>query len=615
MNALTTQPVSIGDGFMNLVTGLGNANGKTAGNSYFILPPTQYELEAAFRTSAWFRKIVTTRPRDSVRKWRGWQADKPDIELLEAEEKRLNVRQKVLQALIWEQQFGGAAIVIGPLPGISTLLPLELDKIKAQSIEYLTVLTRYQITAHGMRTDPRDPWCDQPEHFTIRYGMGETLRLHPSRVIAFRGERVSNEMTGGEYWGDSVWMRLEQAVTPVDASSAVMAALMQEAKVDIVRANDMMMNVASAEGEKLYMRRFMLSNMLKSVANTVLLDKNDEWDQKTINWDGIPEVVTMQMTIMAGAAGYPLTRLLGTQSKGLGNGGEADLANYYDDVSTCQQLDITPELAQLDEILIRSATGARNPATWYEWHPLWEMSETEKAAVAKVRAETAQIVQNMQIVPNDAFTKAFQNQLIESGEYPGLDVAIEESAQTAASEDPDFNKELPPEEVDPNAETDPAKIGDAAPRPLYVRRDVLNVKDIAKWAKAQGLPDILPGLHVTLAYSREPVDWIKMGTAWGNMQSDGSGSMTIAAGGPRVVEGLGDHGAVLMFASSDLSWRNREMREAGASWDYPDYQPHFSLLKELPDGLDLTKIEPYRGKIELGPEIFEPIKEKPIGGA
>jgi hypothetical protein len=46
------------------------------------------------------------------------------------------------------------------------------------------------------------------------------------------------------------------------------------------------------------------------------------------------------------------------------------------------------------------------------------------------------------------------------------------------------------------------------------------------------------------------------------------------------------------------------MREAGASWDWPDYQPHISLSKAP---VDLSKIEPYRGEIVLGPEIFEEI--------
>jgi hypothetical protein len=64
--------------------------------------------------------------------------------------------------------------------------------------------------------------------------------------------------------------------------------------------------------------------------------------------------------------------------------------------------------------------------------------------------------------------------------------------------------------------------------------------------------------------------------------------------------------AVLMFASSQLYWRHREIVEAGASHDFPDYTPHVSLT-ESP--VDLSGVEPYRGRIVLGPEIFEELRE------
>ncbi|WP_438802171.1 hypothetical protein, partial [Enterobacter hormaechei] len=40
--------------------------------------------------------------------------------------------------------------------------------------------------------------------------------------------------------------------------------------------------------------------------------------------------------------------------------------------------------------------------------------------------------------------------------------------------------------------------------------------------------------------------------------------------------------------------------------DYPDYTLHISLTKAT---VDLSKVEPYRGRIVLGPEIFEEIRE------
>lgn len=144
-------------------------------------------------------------------------------------------------------------------------------------------------------------------------------------------------------------------------------------------------------------------------------------------------------------------------------------------------------------------------------------------------------------------------------------------------------------------------IEDWAPKTLYVRRDVLNRDEIVKWARSQGFTDIVPDLHVTITYSTTPVDWMKMGESW-------RGKLEVEAGGPRLVEALGPDGKykVLLFTAYELVSRNAEMREKGASFSWEEYQPHISI--QLGGDLDLAKVEPYTGKIMLGPEIFEEIR-------
>jgi hypothetical protein len=169
-----------------------------------------------------------------------------------------------------------------------------------------------------------------------------------------------------------------------------------------------------------------------------------------------------------------------------------------------------------------------------------------------------------------------------------------------------------PGEDDPEdvAQADPPRMAanDATPRPLYVSRKLLNAGDVIAWAKAQGFETTLPAadLHVTVAFSRAPVDWMKAGESW---SGDGKGNLTVQAGGPRMVEALGDKGAVvLLFASHDLDWRHRALREAGASWDWAEYQPHVTLSYRA-GAVDLAAVEPYRGPLVFGPEIFEALDD------
>lgn len=146
----------------------------------------------------------------------------------------------------------------------------------------------------------------------------------------------------------------------------------------------------------------------------------------------------------------------------------------------------------------------------------------------------------------------------------------------------------------------------SAPRTLYLSRKLLNGDELLAWAAKQGFKNTLKAsdLHVTVAYSRRPIDWMEVGDTW---TGDSKGNLVVRAGGPRVVERMGDEGPIaLLFASSELAWRNGSIRDTGASWDWPDYQPHVTITYDA-EGVDLSKVEPFRGELRFGPEIFAEI--------
>lgn len=134
--------------------------------------------------------------------------------------------------------------------------------------------------------------------------------------------------------------------------------------------------------------------------------------------------------------------------------------------------------------------------------------------------------------------------------------------------------------------------------PLYVRRDLRNIDEFTAWATAQGFDEVNDDLHVTVLYSKTPVDWDDMG----NRDTD---VLVVPAGGERSIEVLGDEGAVaLVFASTVLARRHGEMIGDGASSDYDAYVPHVTINTSgtIPDGAVA-----YDGELIFGPEIFETI--------
>lgn len=138
-------------------------------------------------------------------------------------------------------------------------------------------------------------------------------------------------------------------------------------------------------------------------------------------------------------------------------------------------------------------------------------------------------------------------------------------------------------------------------KPLYVNRKLLNAQAVIDWAVSQGFTEVLPAkeLHVTVAYSKAPVDWdtVKI-----------KPNKILNRSEDRVVAPLGEEGAVVLkFQSRQLFKRWQEILDAGASWDHESYTPHITLTYKK-QSIDLSAVEPYNGPLELGPEVYEEIQ-------
>lgn len=646
------------DGLRNLLSGLGTSNDKQAAATWGLVIPSRQEIDASYRGTWLGRKVHDIPAKDMTREWRAWQADDDQIEAIEKEEMRLQLRIKCRKALTLARLYGGAAIFMG-LPG-DTSQPAP-KVIQKGALRYLHVLHRHELTLGDQMRDPESDIAGLPSRFAWN-SSGRTDRevnIHPSRLICFTGNDLPDGSMGGEidswFWGDPLLVAIRDALLSNDTATAAISSLLNEAKYDVVHIPGLMDSLSSAEYEKQLMERFNIAALLKSITNTLILDGGDgsenggeKWEVRKQDFNGLPEIQRTMFQLVSGASDIPATRLIGQSPSGMNATGDSDTRNYYDRLSSEQESELTPALYPLDEYVIQSATGGRDPSIYYEWNPLWQMTPKEKAERDYIVSQTAEKYATMNAIPEDAFAAAIQNRLIEDNVFPGLEAAIEESEvelEFGQEPDPALDPEaLPQPANDPQAPANVAKaamsgnsrrrvandrarsrlrkrramdrdagellLTDAKPRTLYVSRKVLNADDILSWARGQGLKGLEAAseLHVTVTFSRAPVDWLKMGDNW---SGNGKGEIEIAAGGPRLVEPLGSEGAiVLMFASSELAWRHESMKQNGASWDFDEYQPHITISYQ-PQEIDLAGVEPYRGPIRLGPEIFEEISGSP----
>lgn len=174
-----------------------------------------------------------------------------------------------------------------------------------------------------------------------------------------------------------------------------------------------------------------------------------------------------------------------------------------------------------------------------------------------------------------------------------------QTAETAAAEDAEEPVEEPAENT-------------VVPT-LYLSRDVTNEDVIKEWAKAHGLPELNDDLHVTLGYSKTPVDIDKYHSLVTIPETirldnpDGTGrSLTL----------LGDNldSVVLQLSSVEIDQLgrfNKAVSDAGGTWEYPEYLAHVTLftISETFDKSILTTIPAFQGTIELGPEQYAPVSD------
>ncbi len=269
-----------------------------------------------------------------------------------------------------------------------------------------------------------------PAWYEISTGTRSQLKIHPSRLVLFRGNPIPDDRYGLAYiergWGDSVLLSVVEAIKNADATVANVASLVFEAKINVFRIPNLMECLGDPKQRAQMQERFRLAAVMKGINGDLILDKEEEFEQRTANFGSLPDIMDRMLQIVSGAADIPATRLLSQAPAGMSATGESDTRNYYDRLSSMQTLDMDPAMAALNECLIRSALGSRPPEVHYNWRPLWQPTAKEHAEIGKLTAETIKTIADTRLINDDALSQAAANMLIESGVMPGLEAAIEE---------------------------------------------------------------------------------------------------------------------------------------------------------------------------------------------
>lgn len=431
------------DTLVNLLSGMGTDKDKAQAAGFQQKWLSKWELDSMYQTD-WLAGAMIDCPCDDLtREWRTWEGGPNQRAAMMRTERKLRVRHVINFALKMARLYGGSAILIGD-GAADPSVELDVAKIAKGGIQYLHVLSRYEIWSALIDRDPISPYFGEPSYYTLvspgslaenAYGVQNqpghgAVRIHPSRVVRFLGQAHLEITTTWDGWGLPTLQRSYDAIRNVGAAAQNLAAMTYEAKLDIIKIPGMTQNIMSIDYQSKLLTRFAMANKTKSTSNALVLDAEEDWEQKQIGFANFPEVIRIFLEMAAGAADIPLTRLLGTTAKGLNNDGGGDLRNYYDMLRARQETELRPGLERLD-MALKAHSGVGQDEMDFDWVPLWQIREDEKAAIEMQAAQRDAIYGASGAFPPSAIRKGIQNALIAAKTYPGLEEAIEAAGDEA----------------------------------------------------------------------------------------------------------------------------------------------------------------------------------------
>lgn len=276
------------------------------------------------------------------------------------------------EAATWARLYGGAAIVLNTAQdGTIPLNPKRIPKLEIYAVN------RWELGC-GTLIDPKAAPMGNPNaapkvsEFYDFYG----VKLHNSRVLTISGKAapyiVRWQLQG---WGMSEVERMVEDFNAYIKTKNVLYELLNEAKMDVFRFAGLRNNLATAAGTALVQKRVEMANKMKNFQNAMILDKDDEYDQKQLTFSGLAEVMKENRIGIASALRIPLTKLFGISAAGFSSG-EDDIENYNAMVESEVRQKLRPLIRKVLKLRMVQLFGAEYDFE-FMYKPLRVMSAKE----------------------------------------------------------------------------------------------------------------------------------------------------------------------------------------------------------------------------------------------
>ena len=292
------------------------------------------------------------------------QMDKDDIKELADDLDKTSFYKTVKTAINWARLYGGGAIIV--MNGENPKKPLTMDGMKNRPMQ-LVACHRWELTS---------PQRYPESGFYTFYGQ----MIHSSRVLTISGKEAPypiNMILQG--WGMSEVEHIVQPLNIFLRTQNVVYDILKEAKVDIYRFKGFAAQLSSQKGTQQMLARLNTSNRAKSTNNALVMDVEDEYEQKQLSWSGLAEIWKENRIGLSCNLRIPMTKLFGISAAGFASG-EDDIENYCGMVESDVREESKPILYQLLQLKTLSLFGDTFDLM-FKFFPMRTMTAVEEETV------------------------------------------------------------------------------------------------------------------------------------------------------------------------------------------------------------------------------------------
>lgn len=325
-----------------------------------------------------------------VRKWIKFNGAKPEtLKAIEEEFDRLDVRTVVETWAYHDQAFGRGQIFLdfGDTDKPAELAtPLRLASTKVSPKRPLKALKAIEPVwaAPGVyeTSNPLKQTFYRPNDWIV-YGK----RVHASRMLTMVSRPVSDMLKPAYAFGGlslvqmmkpyvDNWLRTRQAVSDMVNTYSVLNL-----------ATDMSSALAGGDCSEVY-KRAELMVYARDNRGLNLTDKgSEELTNIAVPLSGLHELQAQAQEHLASVSRIPLSIYLQITPTGLNATNDGETRNFYADVHAAQEKNIRPGLTAIFDCVQLSLFGKIDPNITFEFLPLWEMNDKDKAEIRKADAD------------------------------------------------------------------------------------------------------------------------------------------------------------------------------------------------------------------------------------